>query len=196
MKKSILLALILILPFLSGCDAAKQQLGGALSVINCDYSFNSIKSLNVGGIDVSQGLSLTNIARATTLLSGNASSIPMNFTLNLDVANPNSTTALLSGMDYILSIDGMQFTTGSLAQSLNVPSGQTGIMPLSIGFDLATLLTGESRDSVLGVVKNFIGMGDKKSEVTLQIRPSFLISGVSVPSPIYIPVSFSFGGKK
>lgn len=196
MKKNLFITLLFLLPFVSGCDVAKQQLSGAYNVINCKYDFNSISSLNLAGINVSQGLSLTNIARATALLSGQATSIPLDFTLNLDVSNPNQSTAFLNGLDYILSIDGIQFTTGSLSQTLNVPGGGKSILPLAIGLDLATLLTGESRDAVMGVTKNFLGLSDAKSNVSLQIRPTFLIGNVAVPSPAYIPISFSFGGKK
>lgn len=194
--KTVFITILLCLPFLSGCDVARQ-VGGAYNVINCKYDYNSISSINLAGIDFNQGLSVTNIARATTLLSGRStSSIPLNFTLNLDVTNPNQTAAYLNGLDYILSIDNIQFTTGSLSQTLNVPANDKGILPLGIGFDLATLLKGDSKDAVVGIVKNFVGIGDQKSNVTLQIRPTFIIGNRAVPSPAYIPVSFAFGGKK
>lgn len=192
--RTTLIAILLILPFLSGCDVAKQ-VSGAYNVINCKYDFNSISNLNLAGINVNEGLSITNIAKATTLLSGNSSSVPLNFTLNLNVTNPNQSAAFLNGLDYILSIDNIEFTTGTLSQSLNIPANNKGILPLTIGFDLATFLKGDTRDAVVGVTKNFIGIGNTKSNVTLQIRPSFLIGNVSVPSPAYIPVSFAFGGK-
>ncbi|NDV64721.1 hypothetical protein D0T60_05635 [Bacteroides sp. 224] len=163
--------------------------------MNCDYKYNSISNLDLAGIRVSEGLSLTNITKATSLLSGNAASIPLNFTLNLNVNNPNQSAAFLSGLDYILSIDGIQFTTGSLSQALNVPANGNSILPLGIGFDLATLLKGESKDAASGIIKNFLGIGSQKSNVSFQIRPSFAIGGVSIPSPIYIPIEFSFGGK-
>ncbi|MDL2213834.1 hypothetical protein LJC72_06710 [Bacteroides sp. OttesenSCG-928-D19] len=187
--------LLLLLPLLSGCDVAKQ-VGGVLNVVNCKYDYNSIANINLAGIEVNQGLSITNIARATTLLSGKQASVPLNFTLNLDVTNPNQSAAFLNGLDYILSIDDIQFTTGSLSQTLNVPGGGKGLLPLTIGFDLAGLLTSDTRDSVTGVIKNFLGLGDSKSNVTLQIRPTFLVGNVAIPSPAYIPVSFAFGGKK
>jgi Conserved secreted protein len=193
--RTTLIVLLLLLPFFSGCDVAKQ-VTGAYNVINCNYDFNSISNLNLAGINVNEGLSMMNIAKATTLLSGKATSVPLNFTLNLDVTNPNQSAAFLNGLDYILSIDDIQFTTGALSQSLNVPANNKGILPLSIGFDLAGLLQGSSKDAVVGITKNFLGIGDKKSNVTLQIRPTFLVGNTSIPSPAYIPVSFAFGGKR
>ncbi|NDV59742.1 LEA type 2 family protein [Bacteroides sp. 519] len=193
--RTTLIIILLALPFLSGCDVAKQM-SGAYNVINCKYDFNSISNLNLAGINVNEGLSFTNIAKATSILSGNASSIPLNFTLNLNVENPSQSAAFLNGLDYILSIDNIQFTTGSLSQTLNVPGNGTGILPLSIGFDLATLLKGDTKDAVVGITKNFLGIGSQKSNITFQIRPTFVIGNISVPSPAYIPVSFAFGGKK
>jgi len=192
--RTTLIVILLSLPFLSGCDVAKQM-SGAYNVINCKYDFNSIGSINLAGINVSEGLSIPNIARATTLLSGKSTSVPLNFTLNLDVTNPNQSEAFLNGLDYILSIDDIQFTTGSLSQTLNVPANGKGILPLAIGFDLATLLKGETKDAVVDITKNFLGMGSKKSNVTIQIRPTFVIGNTAIPSPAYIPVSFAFGGK-
>lgn len=195
MKIKFLFLFSFALILFSGCDVAKQ-VGGAYNMVNCKYEFNSVSGLNVGGIDFSQGLSLANMAQATNILSGRATSIPMDFTLNLDVTNPNQSAALLNGLDYILSIDDIQFTTGSLSQRLNIPAGDKAVLPLTIGFDLTSLLKGETKDAVLNITKNFIGIGQEKSNVSLQIRPTFLIGEYAVPSPAYIPVSFAFGGNK
>lgn len=195
MKIKFLFLFSFALILFSGCDVAKQ-VGGAYNMVNCKYEFNSVSGLNVGGIDFSQGLSLANMAQATNILSGRATSIPMDFTLNLDVTNPNQSAALLNGLDYILSIDDIQFTTGSLSQRLNIPAGDKAVLPLTIGFDLTSLLKGETKDAVLNITKNFIGIGQEKSNVSLQIRPTFLIGEHAVPSPAYIPVSFAFGGNK
>ena len=178
----------------SSCDVVRQ-VGSSFNMVNCKYEFHSITGMSLAGINVSEGLSLTNIARATSLLAGNASSIPLNMTINLDVTNPNASAALLSGMQYILSIDGIEFTTGSLAKQFNVPAGATNVLPLAIGFDIATLMAGDTRDAVSSAVMNLIGIGDRKSSVSLRIRPSFLVNNLTVTSPVFIPVEFSFGGR-
>lgn len=175
------------------CDVA-QQAQSAYNMVNCNYEYKSISGLSFAGMNLSNGLSLTNALQAASLLSGNSSSLPVQLTLNLDVTNPNKSVAALSGMQYVLSIDDVEFTTGSLSQSLNINAGKTETLPLSIGFDLASLLGGESKDAVTNIAKNFLGIGDAKSNVTLQVRPSFNVNGYTVTSPVYIPISFSFGG--
>ena len=193
MKKRIL-SLLLIAVVLVGCDAAKG-LSGAYNMINCNYSYRSISGLTVSGINASSGLSVANIAKVTSILSGTASSIPLNFTLNMDVNNPNQSAAMLNGLQYIVSIDNIQFTTGSLNQSLNIAAGQTQTLPINIGIDLATLMQNNSKDAVLGIAKSLLGISSNTSNVTVQLKPTFLIGNTPISSPTYIPVSFSFGGK-
>ena len=190
--KSVVFSLFLCFTFL-GCDVM-QQLGGAYNMTQCKYSYNSISQLNLSGMDLSKGISLAYIPVITSLLTGQANSLPLKFNLNLDVENPNLSEALLHGIEYMLDIDGISFTSGSLSQSLSIPSGGKNVLPLTIGMDLKTLMKGETANAVTSIVKNFIGMGNQKSNVTLQIKPTFMIGGRPVASPVYIPVSFTFGG--
>lgn len=189
------ISILLLSVMMVACDASKSSLGSAYNMINCKYSYKSISGLSISGMNLSNGLSLTNIPQITSILSGNASSIPLNFTLNMDVNNPNQSEAAFHGMSYILNIDGVQFTTGNVTQTMNIGAGQTQTLPLTIGVDLAQLMKTESKDAVTNIAKNFLGIGSQKSEVNLQIKPTFMIGSVPVQSPIYIPVSFSFGGK-
>lgn len=166
MKKRIF-ALLLVITTLVSCDSVQQGLKSTYNMINCEYNYKSITGLTVSGINLSNGLSLAAIPKITSILSGNATSIPLNFNLNLDVKNPNQSAAMLHGMQYILSIDGIQFTTGSINQSLNIGAGQSQNLPISIGLDLASLMKSNSKDAVIDIAKNFLGIGSKKSEVSL-----------------------------
>jgi len=181
---------------LTGCDVAKQQVSGMYNLVNCKYSYNSISNLSVAGINASNGLSVSSIVKVTSILSGQAQSIPLDFTLNIDVNNPNTGAALMSGMDYIISIDDIQFTTGRINQSLNIAAGQTQKLPVTIGIDLATLMKNNSQSAITEIAKNFLGIGSQKSNVSVQLRPTFNVGQSRVTSPVYIPVNFSFGGKK
>ncbi len=183
------------------CDVLKQM-QGTYNMVNCKYDFRSLTNVSVAGINVSQGLSLLDAPRILNLLSGGAASIPVGCTVNLDVQNPGTADAILNGMDYVLAIDGIDFTSGSLSQHFSIGPGATGMLPLAMSFDIATLLRGESRDAVIGVVRNLVAMSGlasvgnaESSKVTLNLRPSFNVAGRTVASPVFIPVSFSFGGK-
>ncbi len=193
MKKRIFV-LFTIAAIMLSCNSLQQGLSGTYNMINCEYSYKSISGISISGMNLSNGLSVTSIPKVTSILTGSATSIPLNFTLNLNIKNPNQSAALLNGLQYVISIDDIQFTTGSVDQALNIAAGQTQALPLSIGVDLATLMKNNSKDAVLNIAKNLVGMGSQKSNVSVQLKPTFLIGTVPVTSPIYIPVSFSFGG--
>ncbi len=185
----------------TSCDILKQA-QGTYNMVNCKYDYRSLTDISIAGINISQGVSLFDAPKIMNLFTGGAKSIPVGCTVNLNVQNPNTTDALLNGMEYTLAIDGVEFTSGSVSQRLSIAPGATGVLPLSMGFDVATLLQGESRDAVIGVVRNLAGMSgmtslkaDQPSKVTLSIRPSFNVAGRRVTSPVAIPVGFSFGGR-
>jgi LEA14-like dessication related protein len=193
MKTLKLLLCAAVASVMVSCDVARQA-QGALNMVNCKYEYNSLTDVSIAGINVSQGLTLMDAPKILTVLTGGTTSVPLGFTVNLNVENPNSTEAILNGIDYILTIDGIQFSTGSLANQLSVPARGVGLLPLAMSFDVAGLLKGESRDAVAGALKNLVGIGSEPTEVSLQIRPTFMVAGYKVPSPVYIPIPFSFGG--
>ena len=134
-----------------------------------------MSNLTLSGMNLnSSGLSAMNILKLTSILTGKSSSIPLNMTLNINVKNPNTTAAMLNGLQYIINIDDIQFTTGQLNQQLNIASGSTSVLPLNIGVDLATLMKNNSKDAILNIAKNIAGISGNKSKVTLQLKPTFL----------------------
>lgn len=196
MKIRHIIAVLAAVTLLTGCDALKQQAVGAYNFTKCKYEYKSISNLSIAGMDLSKGISLIQAPQIISLLSGQSKSIPLSFVVNMDVTNPAETAAMMNGLHYVLSIDGVQFTTGSINSQVNVPGGGKQNLPLTIGFDVLQLMQGESVNAVSNAVMNFIGMGSEKSNVSLQVKPTFMVAGVPIDSPAYIPVNFSFGGAK
>jgi LEA14-like dessication related protein len=181
---------------LSGCDVLQSTLASAYNLANCDYKYNSISNLTVSGINLSKGLTPLMIPAVMAILEGKASSIPLNFTLNLDVKNPNAGTAAFQALQYIVAIDDVNITNGNFNKAFSVDGGATKLLPMELGVDIAQLMKNNSKDAVLNIVKNFIGIGDNPSKVTVQLKPSFKVGEQSFTSPVFIPVSFNFGGAK
>ena len=179
----------------SGCVALQSGLSNAYNLANCDYKYHSVSNLAISDIKVSNGLTPLMIPKVLAILSGNATSIPLNFTLNLDVKNPNSGAAAFQALNYIISIDDIQFTSGNFNQAFHVEAGETRMLPMGIGVDIAQLMKNNSRSAVENIVKNFLGLSDKASTVTVQLKPSFKVGEQTFVSPVYIPVNFTFGGK-
>ena len=171
-------------------------MSNAYNLIQCEYSYKSIAGLTLNGVNLQNTNSISSLnplTAASLLAAFSSNSLPLQFTLNLNVKNPGKNIAALSGMQYILEIDDVQMTQGMLNQSFSVAAGQTSTMPVAISFDLKKALSGQSADAVKNLAFNFVGLGDTASKVTLKLRPSMMIGEQTVTSPVYIPVSFSYG---
>ena len=192
-KKTGSILVMTFLLMLSGCDITKN-LQSAYNMKNCEYRYKSISNLTVSGMNISNGISVLQVPQILAILNGAANSIPLDFTLNLDVHNPNTSQAAFQALQYIIHIDDVEFTNGVLSQPFRVDVGKTEQLPIHIGVDIATLISRNSQSAILNIVKNFIGIGSEKSNVTVQLKPTFNIGGSQVTSPVFVPVSFSFGG--
>jgi Late embryogenesis abundant protein. len=195
MKKIISSILFTVMLMLSGCAALQTGISNAYNLANCDYKYKSVSDITVSDINVSKGLSPLMIPKLISILSGNASSIPMNLTLNIDVNNPNTGTAAFQALNYIISIDDIQFTTGNFRQPFSVAGGDTKMLPMTIGFDIAELMKSNSKPAIENIAKNILGLSDKSSKVTVQLKPSFKVGEQTFNSPVYIPLTFNIGGK-
>lgn len=191
MKKTQIIAFLCGASFLlTGCDVMKQ-VGGAYAMTQCTYAYHSVSNLSIAGIDLGKQLSPVDLLKVTPLLTGKATSVPMRLTVGVDVTNPNMTEAMLQRLQYVLSVDGVQFTTGELSDPVSVPASSTKMMPLNLGFDLATLLSGPSKDATVNIVKSLVGINDTKSKVKFEIKPSFKIGSQVMAAPAYIPLEFT-----
>jgi len=197
MKKVI--ALLGIISVIYSCDVAKQ-LVGTYALSQCKYDYNSISGLSLAGVNLQNvsSISSLNPLTAAGLLAAfttSSGSLPLNFTLNLDVSNSGAQTAILNSADYILEIDGIQMTQGLVNHQLQIATGSKSVLPITMAFDLKKVLSGKSMDAIKNLAFNFAGIGNASSNVTVKLKPSFVISGSPVSLPDYIPVSFTLNKK-
>jgi len=197
MKKLIVLFGIIV--FFFSCDIAKQ-LAGTYALTQCKYDFNSIAGLSIAGINLQNinSISSLNPLAAANLLAAFSSpngSLPLNFTMNLDVTNSGTKTAIMNSTNYILEIDGVEMTQGLVNQQLQIESGSKSMLPISMAFDLKKVMSGQSLEAVKNLAFNFAGIGDASSNVTVKLKPSFVVGGNIVSLPDYIPVSFTLNKK-
>lgn len=177
------------------CDVAKN-VAGTYSLLQCEYNYKSITGLTLAGTNLQnvQSLSSLNPLDVANLVSAfSKSSVPLQFTLNLSVKNPNYQTAILNGLQYVLEIDNVEMTTGTIDSKMQIATGQIAELPVNLSFDLKKALSGQSADAVKNMAFNFVGLGDKPSNVTVRLKPSLVIGGQTLVSPAYIPVSFTYG---
>jgi len=166
-----------------------------LNMKNCEYSYKSVNNVTISNINVSKGISVLDTPKILLMLSSLNQSIPLNFLLTLDVKNPNNSEAAFYGMLYKVIIDGIHFSEGGVDDKFSVAPGETKPMSIKIGTDVTELVKNNSKDSVLKMVKNFIGIGNEKTKVRVELKPKFRIGGQTITSPTVFPVEFEFGGK-
>lgn len=189
-----LCAAVAVVVLATACGVTKD-LENAYNLKDCKYSYRSISNIRVNN----EELGLVSGAKLLAQLSsgGSVSSLPLQFTLNLNVENPNASAAAFQAMEYKVSIDSLDFTEGKLMEPFSVNAGQTKTLSVGIGTDVGRLFSGESRGAMMRILQNLVGWESKtQSTVTVQLRPTFNVGGVLITSPLYIPVSFKIGGKK
>ena len=197
MKKAIIILSTIL--FMYSCDVV-QQIGGAYNLLQCKYDYNSIDNIQIAGINLGKGksVSVLQIASLTTILSGGTlQNIPLSMVINLDVANPNEkAAAFLNGMDYEIELNDMELSSGKLDTPVRIEPGGSQVVPLSIGVDLKNLMNRYSKEKVSGEMSRFIGITPGETKVTVKLWPKVLIGNTPIKSPAHIPVTFLVGKKK
>ncbi len=192
--KKLLTALFIIIT-LSSCDVL-NQLSGAYQLSQCEYKYNTINDIQLAGISLGDGtsLSLSNFATISSILmGGNMQTIPFSMNLKLDVENPNQSTAFLNALDYSILINDMEFSTGNVSTPLRVEAGQTSVLPITVGVDLKNLMNTYSRDKVAKEMSGFLGLSSNKTKITIKLWPKVMVGNTLIKVPSAIPVSFTFG---
>lgn len=189
-----LLIAVFSMVFLSNCSV--NQVSQAYNLTKCDYSYHSITDISLSGNKLGRSLSPVTILQLSSLLSGEIpATLPLQLTLNINVSNPQSSTAQMQGLSYAVAVDDIDLTQGSINQVFSVASGETKQLPINIDVDLAALMRQNTQKSILNIIQNIAGLSQEKSKVTVQLRPTFMVGGTPITSPISYPISFYIGGK-
>ena len=111
---------------LASCDVL-TQVAQMANFANCKFNFNSVDQIQMLGVNLSKGMSKSDL-NATQLLSlANALAnrkLPVTFNVNVGVNNPNSIPASMTKMDYIVSLNGKEVISTSLNKSISVGATQ------------------------------------------------------------------------
>lgn len=196
MKKKFIFSLfITTLIFMGGCDILEQA-GQMASLAKCEFRLKNVDQLRLAGVNIQQvnklsDLSFMDAAKITAAATGG--NLPLNFTLNVETKNPNTSIAGLNRLDWILLIDDIEMVRGVNEQNIQIPAnGGTSIIPLTIGINLKEALKGKSADAIANFGLNLAGAGNKPSRITLKARPSIMVGGRSIAYPGYLTVENEF----
>jgi hypothetical protein len=188
-------SLLLILIIINSCDISKQ-VSELKTFSKCDFRLYTVEDIHLAGINIEEyndytDLNLLDIAKISSALA--KGELPIDFTLNVQVKNPNATTAALNKMDWILFIDNIEILNGTHEQRTEIPAnGGVKKLPLKIKADLNEVLTGKSAEAISNFAFNIAGEGNKPTNVLLKVKPTINAGGIPIVYPGYINVRNEF----
>lgn len=197
-KLVLMLCVASTLMIVTSCDLL-QQVSQMTTFTKCDFRLESVQQLSLSGVNVQNvkkvsDLGLLDYGKLATAVA--TQQFPLDFTLNLEARNPNTAEASMTKVDWILLIDNIEMTRGSLDKQVSVPANNgTTLIPLNMHFDLKQVLSGKSADAIINFGMNLAGTGSKPTRFTLQMKPTLSVSGFPVAYPGYISVNTDFTSK-
>ena len=190
-----LIQLVLVILVANSCDLSRQ-ISEMTAFSKCDFRLHTVENLKLSGVDIQNiktysDLNLLDIARISTSFAKGA--VPLTFTLNVQIKNPNSATAAMNKMEWILFIDDIEMLQGTSEQRTEIPpNGGISTLPLQINADLMKVLTVESAEAISNFAFNLAGQGNRPSRIMLKIKPTIMVGSIPITYPGYISVRNEF----
>lgn len=189
MKRSfILLALLVVLPALSGCQTLKE----IANLRQVDFSLDRLSNLNLAGVSLDKvrsyrDLSAGDLFKLTTAVARR--DLPLRFNLHVAALNPetNSVAARLVRMDWTLFLEDRETISGVVDQEQVLNPGQPIDIPVAIDLELLSFFDKNAQDLV-DLVLSLSGEGGAPKNVRLQAIPVIdtVIGPIRYPDPIVI----------
>lgn len=168
------------------------------TLANCDFRIQSVENINLAGVELQYIHSVTDLGMADVarILAGFTSpTFPLSLQLNLEGRNPNSKAAGLNRLEWILFIDDLQMTSGSLDQPFTIPPMGSSNIPVAIALDLKQVLSGQSAKAILNFCMNLSGVGNTPTRFKIKLKPAVLIAGSELTYPGFITVKTDYVSK-
>ena len=185
------LIILFVMMGLASCDVL-NQVAQMANFANCTFNFNSVNQIQMLGINLSRGMSKTDLNAAQLLNLANSimqKKLPVTFNVNVDVSNPNSIAAAMTKMDYILSLNGKQVISTSMNNAINVPANSSNMTSIPISTDLFQLFSGESTDAIVNLAFKLAGASSEPVNVGLKVKPYININGQQLAYPDFITMN-------
>lgn len=196
MKK--ILAFGIVLLVLCGCGVNKQaQQIAALE--KCKYRLLSAEQVTLGGTNIASFSNLQdlNLASLPGLALGLLTQdVPLKARLNLEITNPTGTAAAINDFEYKVLINNQELATGLVNQLVDVQPGGTTVVPVNVNLNAYRFI---SNKQVMQEVAAFLQSGtdsvERKSMLTLKIKPSIKVAGALVKYPGFLTIDKEISSK-
>ena len=185
------LMVLLVMLGLASCDVL-NQVAQVANFANCKFNFDSVNQIQMLGINLSKGMSKSdlNITQLASLTNAIISRrLPVTFNVNVGVNNPNTIAASMAKMDYILSLNGKEVVSTTLNKSISVPANGNSVVSIPITTDLFQLFSGESADAIVNLAFKLAGATSNPVNVGLKVKPYISINGQQLAYPDYLTMN-------
>lgn len=185
------LIILFITMGLASCDVM-TQIAQMTNLAKCNFSFDSVNQIQMLGVNLSKGMTKTDLNTIQLLSLADAISnrrLPVTFNVNVKVDNPNSIAASMTKMDYILSLNGKQVVSTTMNNGINVPANSSGVVSIPVTTDLFQLFSGESADAIVSLAFKLAGASSEPVNVGLKVKPYININNQPLAYPDYITMN-------
>ena len=185
------LIILFVTAGLASCDVL-TQVAQMANFANCKFNFNSVDQIQMLGVNLSKGMSKSDLNAAQLLSLANAlanKKLPVSFNVNVGVNNPNTIPASMSKMDYIVSLNGKEVISTTLNKSVSVGANSSSVVSIPITTDLFQLFSGESADALLNLAFKLAGASSEPVNVGLKVKPYISINGQQLAYPDFISMN-------
>jgi len=189
----IFIPMVLLLAILANsCNFLKE-----ISTLGkCEFRVTTLEDPEIAGVDVSHVRSFTDLSFvdmgviSASFLKGD---LPLSFTLNVEVRNPNPAMAALNGLEYLAFIDDVEVASGQLDRRIEIPAnGGVESIPLRLNTDLIDILKKDSRQALVNFGLNLADAGNRPTRVSIKIKPTILVGAMEINYPGYFTVQHDF----
>ena len=200
MKRQQLLQVVIlvsgIIMSLYSCSFLKE-----LSALKeCEFRVGTLENPALAGVDISKIVTIKDYSLEQTgkitksILQG---TLPLSFTLNVDVKNPNQRSASLNRLEYLAYIDETEVASGSVEEYIVIPAGG-GIanIPLKVETDILSLLKKAPLNTLLNYTLNLADDGKRPVRVSVKIKPWIKIGNMDFEYPGYLTITQDFSTGK
>ena len=185
------LIILFVMMGLSSCEVL-NQVAQMANFANCTFNFDSVNQIKMLGINLSKGMTKTDLNATQLLNLANAlmrRELPVTFNVNVNVNNPNSIAAAMAKMDYILTLNGKQVVSTTMNNGINVPASSSSVVTIPITTDLFQLFSGESADAIVNLAFKLAGASSDPVNVGLKVKPYISINGQQLAYPDFITMN-------
>lgn len=184
--KQLLLIAITCLSFIS-CNFNQAK-----NIKDCTFSLNSISEIWVNNIsfDGKQSLMDFSPAEVASISKGLMTDMPIIFTANVKIDNPNKQKAELSALEWVLLIKDVEVANGIVDEKVKIGANQSVTIPLDVQTN-TSILKKFSMNEIKSIIFNISSSKGFPQNTTLKVKPAIKIGSKLIKAPNYFSIDVS-----